>query len=400
MAIETSAPPHKRCARAHHIGSLLRPKKLVEKRIAFHSGECTAEEVKALEDEVLPHFVKLQKELGLGVITDGEVRRDVYTQGMYESLDGMTFVPNRPIDEFVPHLPWVQLFNSMGMKQWNSVYCTGKIRRTKPIHVQEFLALKDAVSSEDVPYLKVTICPPTWMHLSHGSAHTYDHSVYANDEEYFADLIHVYREEIKELYEHGCRRIQFDDPGFCFFCSDAMISSMEAAGADYETLLDTYIKVYNAVTADRPADLITGVHTCRGNMKGMHFAEGGYERVARKLFNELDVDEFCLEYDTDRAGGLEPLRYLPAGKQVVLGLVTTKSGELESIEAVKARVRRAAEVMAEGEPRRSYEDALEQLSISPQCGFASVFEGNPITEEEEKEKLALVVEAAKEIWGC
>ncbi|KAI8990529.1 UROD/MetE-like protein [Trametes punicea] len=397
MASETWSA--KRCAHAHHVGSLLRPKKLVEKRVAFHTGQCTAQELRALKDEVLPGLVKLQQDVGMGVITDGEVHRDAYVQGIFETLEGMTIIPKRPLGEFMQYLPWVQMFNAMGVKEWTSVYCTGKIRRTKPVYAQDFLSLKQHVAPEDVPSLKVTICGPTWQHLSHGSEYTYDHSVYRTDGEYFADLVKAFREEIQELYDLGCRRIQFDDPGFCFFCSDAMISAMQADGINHDELLSTYIDVYNAITADRPADLVVGMHTCRGNMKGMHFAEGGYEGVAKKLLCDLDVDVYYLEYDTDRAGGLEPLRYLPTGKQVVLGLVTTKSGALESIEAIKARVHRAAEIVAGGGPKRTLEEALDQLSISPQCGFASVFEGNPITEEEQRQKLALVVEAAKEIWG-
>ncbi|KAI0375098.1 UROD/MetE-like protein [Pilatotrama ljubarskyi] len=398
MAIETQQQTTKRCAHAHHVGSLLRPPRLVQKRIAFHSDKCTAEELKALEDEVLPEFVKLQKEVGMGVITDGEVHRAMYTHGIYEALEGMT-ITERPMNEFMPYLPYLQPFKAMGIERWTSIYCTGKIRRTKPVYADDFLALKALVSPEDVPDLKITICGPAWMHLTHGSEYAYDHSVYQNDEEYFADLVTAFREEIQGLYELGCRRIQFDDPGFCFFCSEMVISAMDANGVDHEKLLNKHISVYNAITANRPADLIIAVHSCRGNMKGLHFVEGGYERVARKLFCEVDVDVYYLEYDTDRAGGLEPLRYLPPGKHVVLGLVTTKRGALESIETIKERVRRASEIIAEGEPRRSVQAALEQLSISPQCGFASVFEGNPITEEEQKQKLALVVEAARAIWG-
>ncbi|KAL1951833.1 hypothetical protein VTO73DRAFT_982 [Trametes versicolor] len=397
MTIEAQAEG-KRCAHAHHVGSLLRPQKLLQKRIAFHAGQCTAEELKALEDEVLPGLLKLQKDVGLAITTDGEIRRDVYTQGIFEGLDGMTF-GNRPMSEFMQYLPYVQIFNAMGVDKWASGFCKGKIRRTKPIYVHDFLAIKQRVDPKDVPTIKVTICPPTWMHSAHGSEHTYDHAVYKNDAEYFGDVVQAFREEIHDLYQHGCRRIQFDDAGFCFFCSEAMISSMEAKGVDHEELLSKHIKVYNAVTADRPEDLSIGVHTCRGNMKGMHFAEGGYERVARKLLCDLDVDVFYLEYDNDRAGGLEPLRYLPLKKHVVLGLVTTKSGKLESLEEIKERVRCAAEIIAKGEPKRSPADALRQLSISPQCGFASVFEGNPITEEEQRQKLALVVQAAKAIWG-
>ncbi|TBU35353.1 UROD/MetE-like protein [Dichomitus squalens] len=385
--------------RADHVGSLLRPKELVEKRIAFHNGQCTAEDLKAVEDETVPQIVKLQKDLGLTVLTDGEVRRAVYNHGMFEEVEGMTIIADRPFSEYVPYLPYVQLFSSMGIKGFTSTKTTGKLRRTKPVHVHEFLSLKQHVSPEDVSNLKITMCSPTWMHLRHGSEHTYDHAVYKDDAEYFADLVKVFREEVQDLYDHGCRRIQFDDPGFAFYCSNVLISGMEASGVDREKLLDTHIDVYNQITAGRPADLVIGVHTCRGNMKGMHFSEGSYDHVAQQFLTKLDIDVFYLEYDTDRAGGLEPLRYLPLGKHVVLGLVTTKSGALEDIETVKGRVRRAAEIISEGQPPRSYEQALGQISISPQCGFASVFEGNPITEEDEKKKLALVVAAARELWG-
>ncbi|OSD03167.1 UROD/MetE-like protein [Trametes coccinea BRFM310] len=390
----TNLQPH-----ALHVGSLLRPKDLLAKRAAFHGGQCSAEELRKLEDQYIADVVKLQKDIGLGIITDGEYHRDVYLHGIFESLEGMVPIPKRSIYEFMPHVPWVQIFSAMGVKEWPSVYCNGKIRRTKPVFAQDFITLKKCVAPEEVPLLKVTMCPPTWHHANHGSEFAYDHSVYRSDEEYFADLVQAFREEILELYELGCRRVQFDDPVFSFFCSKAMIDAMEATGVDHEKLLRTYIDVYNAITADRPADLEIAVHTCRGNMKGMHFAEGGYDRVAEKLFCELDVDVFYLEYDTDRAGGLEPLRYLPPGKRAVLGLVTTKSGELESMEAVKARVARAAEIVADGEVKRPLEDALNQLSISPQCGFASMAEGNPITEEEQNKKLALLVEAARQIWG-
>ncbi|KAM5531697.1 hypothetical protein V8D89_014617 [Ganoderma adspersum] len=384
---------------ADHVGSLLRPKELVEKRFAFHTGQCSAEEVKALEDKVVPQIVKLQKDLGLTVLTDGEVRRAVYNHGIFEEVEGMTVIPDRPFTEYVPYLPYVPMFSAMGIKGFTSTKTTGKLRRTKPVHAHEFLSLKQHVAPEDVANIKVTMCGPTWMHLRHGSEHTYDHAVYRNDGEYFADLIKVFREEIKDLYDHGCRRIQFDDPGFAFYCSEVTIGGMEAVGVDREELLKMHIDVYNQVTADRPADLVIGVHTCRGNMKGIHFSEGGYDRVAEQLLKNLDVDVFYLEYDTERAGGLEPLRFLPLGKHVVLGLVTTKSGTLEDIETVKGRVRRAAEIISQGEPRRTNEEALQQISISPQCGFASVFEGNPLTEEDERKKLGLVVEAARQIWG-
>ncbi|CDO71650.1 hypothetical protein BN946_scf184911.g121 [Trametes cinnabarina] len=307
---------------ALHVGSLLRPRELVEKRIAFNNGQCTAEELRKLEDETLPGIVKLQKDAGLGVITDGEIHRDVYTYGIFEGLDGITVIPKRSIYEFM-------IISTMGVKEWPSVYCNGKIRHTKPIYAQEFLSLKQHVAPEEVPKLKVTICSPIWHHLNHGSEFTYDRSVYQNDGEYFADLVQAFREEIHELYELGCRYVQFDDPGFSFFCSSAMIGVMEAIGVDHAKLLSTYIDVYNAITAKRPADLVFAVHTCRGNMKGMHFAEGGYDRIAQKLFSDLDVEVFYLE----------------------------------SMEEIKARVACAVEIVAEGERKRPMDVALKQLSV-------------------------------------
>ncbi|CCM05208.1 uncharacterized protein FIBRA_07417 [Fibroporia radiculosa] len=385
--------------RAEHIGSLLRPPQLVEKRILFEEHKCSAEELKALEDASIPAVVKLQKEAGIKTITDGELRRGAFYQGIFEKLGGMSTLPARSLDTFKPYLPYVAIFKAMGLTEYTSIYCTSKIKRTNGIYTEDFLFLKGLVSSEEIKHIKVTICGPTWMHLRHGSDHTYDKSVYQSDAEYFVDLIQAYREEIDELYRLGCRHIQFDDPTFCFFCAESMISGMVQAGVDHEALLSTYIGVYNDILKDRPGDLTVGLHTCRGNFKGMHYSEGSLDRIAEKLFGDLNVDCYYLEYDTERAGGLEPLRYLPLGKMVVLGLVTSRTGKLETTAELKARVNQAAEIISQGSPRRSMADALNQLCISPQCGFASVFEGNPLSEQEEKSKLELVVEVAKQIWG-
>ncbi|KAJ3473476.1 hypothetical protein NLI96_g12983 [Meripilus lineatus] len=367
----TSAP-----LRAQHVGSLLRPAPVLEKREEATQGKCTPEELKAVQDAAIASVVQLQREVGIRSITDGEMRRNFFYEGMFEGLDGMTFEPNRPLEDF-----------------------KGKIRRTKGIHTEDFKYLKSLVSPEEVKDLKVTVCAPVWLHVRHGSETTYDHSVYANDDEYFTDLLQAYREEFNELYDLGCRNIQIDDPSFCFFCAETMISAMEKAGIDHEAMLDFYIGKYNDLLRGRPKDLTVGVHMCRGNFRGMHYCEGGYERIAVKLFNELDVNCYLLEYDDERAGGLEPLRYLPAGKTVVLGMVSSKTGLLESVDALKARVEEAVKVICDGNPERTKEGALNQLCISPQCGFASVAEGNPISEEDERQKLTLVVETAKAIWG-
>ncbi|KAL9715874.1 hypothetical protein Ac2012v2_000317 [Leucoagaricus gongylophorus] len=218
-------------------------------------------------------------------------------------------------------------------------------------------------------------------------------------DEYFDDLGQAYRAEIKELYYLGCRHIQIDDPTFCYFCNDSMIVQMEAAGVDHEALFDTYIRAINICTAERPNDLTISVHMCRGNFRGgLHFTEGSYARIAAKLFRNLDVDTFYLEYDTPRAGDFSPLRHLPLDKVVVLGLVTTKNARLESMKKLKSRINEAVDVLCHGTPKRSRKVALSQLCISPQCGFASVWEGNPLTEADELRKLTLVTETARQVW--
>lgn len=385
--------------RAEHLGSLLRPPKLVAKRFAFAEQKCSAEELRAEEDESIPAIVKLQQEVGIKSITDGEMRRGAFYEGMFEALEGMVVDPTRSLTTFKPYVPYVNIFKVMGLSAYNSIYCIGKIRRTKGVHTEDFKFLKALVPAEDVKHIKVTICGPTWMHLRHGSEFTYDKSVYSSDDEYFVDLKQAYREEINELYALGCRNIQFDDPTFAFFCAESMIKGMEEAGIDHEAMLDMYIGIYNDILKGRPKDLMVGVHTCRGNYKGMHYSEGALDRIAVKYFNDLDVDSYYLEYDSERSGTLEPLQHLPPNKVVVLGLVTTKSGKLESISDIRARVEQAADIICQGNPKQARADALNQICISPQCGFASVFEGNPITEQDERSKLGLVVAAARAIWG-
>ncbi|KAH9950415.1 hypothetical protein B0H21DRAFT_533969 [Amylocystis lapponica] len=389
------SPPH----RAEHIGSLLRPADLLAKRIEFEEKKCSAVELRAVEDTCIAAAVQLQQETGIKTITDGEYRRDAFYNGMFETLDGMTVMPFRPLDTFMSYVPYVAIFKAMQIPGYSSVYCTGKVTRNKGVYTEDFKYLTSIVAPEDIKNIKQTMCGPTWMHLRHGSEFTYDTTVYSNDVEYFADLVQAYREEIQALYDLGCRNIQFDDPTFSFYCDESMIAGMEQAGVDHEALLGMYIAVYNNIIRDRPVDLTVGVHTCRGNFKGMHYSEGSYARISVRLFRELDVDCYYLEYDNIRSGTLEPLRYLPLYKVVVLGFITTKTGELESVAEIKARVEQAVEIISQGEPRRSKADALQQICISPQCGFASVCEGNPLSEVDERKKLELVVGAAREIWA-
>ncbi|KAF8213115.1 hypothetical protein K438DRAFT_1565237 [Mycena galopus ATCC 62051] len=380
--------------RVEHIGSLVRPKELFDQRVLLEQGKCAREDLFPTEDAAVAHVVNLQRDLGLGTITDGDMRREVYFEGVFDKLEGMTFLPHRPMTEYKPYIPHVKVLKAMGLTESPSFYCTGKIKRTVPFYVDQFKALKAIVPPEDVSRIKINMCPPIWIHQRHGSDLTYDPAVYQSDDDYFNDLGIAYRAEIKELYELGCRNIQLDDPTFCFFCHEDMITGMEAAGVDHEALLDTYIRATNLCTVDRPADLHIGLHMCRGNYMGMHFSEGGYHRIAKKLFTSVDVDTFYLEYDNERSGDFSPLEHLPLNKVAVLGLVTTKSPKLEDAQALKARIHEAADIIAAGVPPRSKEAALNH----PQCGFASVWQGNPVTEEDEKAKLKLLLEVAKEIW--
>jgi len=242
------------------------------------------------------------------------------------------------------------------------------------------------------------MCAPSWHHFKHGP-YAYDKSVYSSDEEFFRDISKAYREEIDDLYSLGLRHIQFDDPRLVTFCMDSVISGLKDAGIDASRLLDLYIKTYNDMLLDKPPDLVVGVHLCRGNSKGRYFFHGGYDRIAIKLFQELNVDCYYLEYDTERAGTFEPLRHLPKNKVVVLGIVSTKVSKLEDIDELKARVRQAAELISQSDEKRTIDEALNQICISPQCGFASHSEGNPVSDDDVRKKLGLVVQTAKQIWG-
>ncbi|KIY50536.1 UROD/MetE-like protein [Fistulina hepatica ATCC 64428] len=386
-------------SRALHVGSLLRPVELYKKRQLLELDLCCAEELKAVEDEAIRHVVQLQKEAGVSIITDGELRRNMFFDGVFDKLEGMKYIPDRPISEFKSYIPHIGMMYAAGIKFSETIYCNSEIKRTKPFHIDEFIYLKSLVAEEDIPRLKVTMCSPSWyisMLIRHGSDMTYDLSVYKNDEDYFDALAVAYRQEIEELYKLGCRQIQIDEPTFCFFCNEDVVNNMKRAGVDPEYLLDQYIRAINVVTRGRPKDLVFSVHTCRGNFAGgVHFTEGPYDRIAKKLFNDLDVDVLYLEYDTERSGSLEALKYFPLNKIAVLGLVSTKQPKLETIEYLKTRIADAVDVMSMDNPDRTRAQALNH----PQCGFASVWQGNPLTEEDERKKLKLLVDAAKEIWS-
>ncbi|KLO17052.1 UROD/MetE-like protein [Schizopora paradoxa] len=386
--------------RAEQIGSLKRPRALLNKRAEFDGGKCTKEELAVLEDEAVTNIVSMQREAGIKAMTDGEFRRHMFFDGVFDNLDGMKYIPPEEIQPhiFMTYVPDVAGFQKLDFKGADTYVCTGKLRRTKSFYGEQFEQLKKLTKPEEHKFLKLTVCAPEWYHLRHGE-YAYDKSIYSNDDEYFSDIAIAYQEEFKDLYARGCRNIQFDDPLLAYFCAESMIEGMEEKGVDHVEVLQTYIRAYNKILENRPSDMTFGLHLCRGNFKGgMHFSEGGYDRIATKLFNEINVDCYYLEYDTDRAGTFEPLRHLPKNKTVVLGLISSKLPKLEDPEDLRERIFQAARVIAAGEPKRSYEEALHQICISPQCGFASHSEGNPVSEEDVTKKLALVSSTAKSIW--
>ncbi|KAI5121276.1 hypothetical protein M0805_002321 [Coniferiporia weirii] len=394
MSSPVLSPPY----RAEHLGSLKRPAELLQKRDAFEAGSLSRDELTLVEDKAVKAIVNMQRDAGIKAITDGEFRRHMFFDGVFDNMEGMKHIKEVPLHMLMMYVPDVAAFAKLSFHGGDTYLCENKLKRTKSFYKDQFLALKAVTSPEEHKSLKVTMCAPEWYHLRHGE-YAYPKDVYKNDDEYFGDIAVAYQQEIAELYSLGCRNIQIDDPLLAYFCATSMIEAMEEKGIDHEALLNTYIRAYNNCLKGHPSDMTVGLHLCRGNFKdGMHFSEGGYDRIAIKLFNEIDVDCYYLEYDTDRAGTFEPLKYLPKHKTVVLGLVSSKLPKLEDPAELKARVVQAAKVIADGTPKRTYEEALNQICISPQCGFASHAEGNPVTEEDVKKKLTLVVQTAKSIW--
>jgi len=258
--------------------------------------------------------------------------------------------------------------------------------------------VKSLLPKDQTHEAKLTLAAPNWYHLRYRAGRAYPKEVYANDAEYFADIAKAYRAELKILYDNGLRNAQFDDPNLCYFCSEKMLAGFKKDGEDAEALFDSYIQLYNDCLKERPADFHIGVHLCRGNFAGSrHFSEGGYDAIATKLFKHLSVDTYYLEYDTGRAGGFEPLMELPSHKNVSLGLVTSKFPELEKIEDLKQKVYTAADLIAKGN-NSTRAEALKQLSVSPQCGFASHREGNLVTKDDMIARLKLVRKLVDEIW--
>ncbi|KAL8286862.1 hypothetical protein RQP46_003868 [Phenoliferia psychrophenolica] len=374
------------------------PTELLALRDQFDAGKVTKEELKTAEDKAIKDIVEFQRSVGIRSCTDGEFRRHMFFDGFFDNLDGMVTIQNPPKEFFNLWVPDIKaFFDSPAAKPAETTLCRSKLVRTKPMYRPEFEFLKSCMPADEVKNAKMTLCAPEWFHLRHG-AYAYG-DVYPSDAAYFADIAKAYREELADLYAAGCRNVQFDDPILAYFCSQPMLEGMKAEGLDSDAILDSYIKLYNDCLEGHGKDMTISLHLCRGNFKGgMHFSEGGYQAISSKLFKDLNADTFFLEYDTDRAGGFEPLADLPAHKTVVLGLVTSKFPELEKKEDLVKRVNEAASFMAQGSGQ-TVEQALNRIMISPQCGFASHAEGNDVTHADMQAKLALVVETAKSIWS-
>jgi len=362
--------------RADHVGSLLRPKVLHEARAAADAGTITRDALRAVEDACIRDAVALQEAAGLHAITDGEFRRGHY---LVDFLTGFTgIVPT--------NTSYALSFKGEGGASGETrsmLVVTDKIRRTKPVMVEPFKFLKSATTRT----AKMCLPSPTWIHMR-GGRKTVSESVYPDVEEFWRDMIAAFHQEIRDLAAAGCRYLQLDEISFAFLCDAEIRDRIRADGLDPDEVTRKYARVVNEIAAGAPPEMTVSVHTCRGNFQSMWMAEGGYDRVASIVFDQPDVDAYFLEYDSDRAGGFEPLKHIPKDKKVVLGLVSSKKPELESKDALKRRVDEAAKFFP-----------LERLCLSPQCGFASTHHGNRVGEEVERRKLALIVEVASEIWG-
>ena len=358
--------------RADHVGSLLRPVALHEARRRRATGEIGAAELKAIEDREIEKIVRKQEEVGLRLATDGEFRRSWWQFDFYKGLDGV---------EMYTAGEGIQ-FAGVTTKA-ESVRVIGKVGFSGHPHVEHFKYLK--AHCKVTP--KMTIPAPSTLHFRQGRG-SIDKKVYPGLDAYFDDVAMAYRKAIRAFYDAGCRYLQMDDTAWSMLCDPKEREKSRGRGDDPEKLGPLYGDLINAAMSDTPADMTITMHLCRGNYKSTFMGAGGYEAEAEVLFNRINVHGYFMEYDTERAGGFEPLRLLPKGKIVVLGLVTTKTGKLESKDELKRRIDEAAK----------YTD-IEQLCLSGQCGFASTEEGNALTEDEQWAKLKLIVEVADEVWG-
>ncbi|KAJ6439750.1 Methionine synthase, vitamin-B12 independent [Purpureocillium lavendulum] len=393
--------PHKLPFHADHIGSLIRPKSLSELQERADAGEITPAELREGQRATIAEVVSRQQAEGVRAITSGEFDRKYYFSGLFEKLDGFREVSPVPWDLARLSAPPIAALKKAGQHYPMAAVCEGKIGyRTSP-YLDNWRLLRDTVPRELWAQCKFTMPPPCYFHLRLAPGKCYSADAYSNDEEFFADLARAYRKELRTLYDEGLRNLQIDDPTLAYFCSDEMRESLRKDGVDPDALFELYLKAHNDCIADRPEGLhltLKGPGRTGNFSKSMHFSEGSYENIAQRFFTTLNYDTFFLEYDNPRSGGFEPLRFLPVGKNVVLGVVTTKDPVLEDAGTIKDRVRQAVQIIADGQGR-PVSEAMRSVGVSPQCGFASVAVGaEGMTEDKMFEKLRLVNEVAKDLW--
>ena len=370
MSLRTTPP-----FRADHVGSFLRPQALLAARDRFAKGQIDRAALRAEEDTAIGDIVRFQEDLGLSGITDGEFRRTYFHIDFLEQLSGVEtqggiavrFHTAQGNVEFAPPVMKV----------------TGPVRHVKPIQAADFEFLKSVTHRTP----KVTIPSPTMLHFR-GGREAISRDAYPDLEAFYADVAAAYRAEIAALAAAGCRYLQLDDTNLAYLCDEKMREGARQRGDDPDQLPRRYARLINAAIAERPAGMTVCVHLCRGNFKSAWVAEGGYEPVAQVLFNDLAVDGYFLEYDDARSGDFNPLRHVPKGKMVVLGLVTTKLDQVETKDYLKRKIDEASKLVP-----------MEQLCLSPQCGFSSTVHGNVIARDAQAAKVRLVVETAQDVWG-
>jgi 5-methyltetrahydropteroyltriglutamate--homocysteine methyltransferase len=365
--------------RADHVGSLLRPPEVAAARERFDRGEIPAAERRAIEDAAIREVVAMQQDVGLRAVTDGELRRRSWHMDFIYALEGIGRAPaGQAVDFTRPD-------GSTVVSAQGALRVEGKVALGEPIFADDFAFVQSLVADGATP--KLTVPSPNMIY-ARGGRRAIDEDVYPDLEEFWADVIAAYAEELGRLGAQGCRYLQFDDTSLATMNDPRQQEALRARGDDPEQLVADAVRHLNAVIAQRPEGMAITTHMCRGNYRSSFAAEGSYDFVAEQVFSELEVDGFFAEFDDERSGGFAPLRFVPKGRRVVLGLVTTKVGDLESKDELKRRVEEAARHVP-----------VEQLCLSPQCGFASTLEGNDLTPQEQEAKLRLVVETAEEIWG-
>jgi 5-methyltetrahydropteroyltriglutamate--homocysteine methyltransferase len=363
-------------ARFDHVGSFLRPQYLLEARARKAKGEITPEQLRVVEDKAITEIVKFQESVGLKSITDGEFRRTYFHLDFLEQLGGVKVgeaalqIGPDGKEHLVPP----------------AIHVVDKVTHAKQIQLADFQYLKTQVAAGNTP--KVTIPSPTMLHFRGGRAGI-DRKAYPElDPTFYDDVAKAYGDELKSLSAAGCNYVQMDDTNLAYLCDPKMREAAKSRGDDPNELPRRYASFINKVVAHKPAGMTLAMHLCRGNFKSTFAASGDYEPVAEALLSEMNIDAYFLEYDDDRSGDFRPLRFLKKGKTVVLGLVTTKVGQMESKDALKRRIEEAAKYAP-----------LDQLALSPQCGFSSTVHGNNIAVEDQRSKLRLVIETAQEVWG-